>query len=317
VKQKVVLVRNDQYWGKRPKLKQLIIVPISDNSARLQALQTGEVNAIDLLQPQDVAKVQDNPSLKTLSRPPFNVAYVTINQKKAPFDKLIVRQAVAYGLNRQAVVNTFYAGRAQVANEFMPPSLFGWAKDVVKYPFNPTKAKQLLQQAGLTLPVPVDFYYPTGVSRPYMPDPQGIFQVFANSLEQSGFKVIPHSEPWRPQYVADVNAGTAGDLNLIGWTGDYGDPDDFLGVFFKNVNPQFGFSNAALTALLNKGAAEVNLKKRIAIYQQANRMIMKDILPGVPYAHTRPPLGIQKAVKGYIPSPAGSDPLASVYFGGT
>ena len=130
-------------------------------------------------------------------------------------------------------------------------------------------------------------------------------------------KVVPHSEPWRPQYVADVNAGTAGQLNLIGWTGDYGDPDDFLGVFFKNVNPQWGFTNAALTALLNKGAAEVNLKKRIAIYQQANRMIMKDILPGVPYAHTRPPLATQKSVKGYIPSPAGSDPLASVYFGGT
>jgi len=316
VHQKVVLVRNDRYWGKKPKLKQIIIVPIADNSARLQALQTGEVNAMDLLQPQDVAKVQDSPNLKTVSRPPFNVAYVTINQAHAPFDKLAVRQAVAYGLNRQAVVNTFYAGRAQVANEFMPSSLFGYAKNVVKYPFNPAKAKQLLQQAGLTLPVKVDFYYPTGVSRPYMPDPQGIFQVFANSLEQSGFKVVPHSEPWRPQYVADVNAGTGGDLNLIGWTGDYGDPDDFLGVFFKGVNPQWGFHNAALTALLNKAAAETSFAKRVALYQRANRMIMKDILPGVPYAHTRPPLAIQKTVKGYVPSPAGSDPLASVFFGG-
>jgi peptide/nickel transport system substrate-binding protein len=149
-----------------------------------------------------------------------------------------------------------------------------------------------------------------------MPDPQGIFQVFANSLEQSGFHVIPHSEPWRPQYVADVNAGTAGDLNLIGWTGDYGDPDDFIGVFFKGTNPQFGFHNAALTAMLNKAAATTSFKQRVKLYQQANRMIMKDILPGVPYAHTRPPLGLDKSVKGYIPSPAGSDPLASVFFGG-
>jgi len=317
VKQKVVLVRNDHYWGKKPKLKQVIVVPIADNSARVQALQTGEVNAIDLLQPQDVSKVQDDPKLTTKSRPPFNVAWVGMNQAKPPMDKLLVRQAVAYGLNRQAVVNTFYAGRAQVANEFLPPSLFGYAKDVVKYPFNPTKAKQLLQQAGLTLPVTVDFYYPTNVSRPYMPDPQGIFQVFANSLEQSGFKVVPHSEPWRPQYVADVQAGNGGHLNLIGWTGDYGDPDDFLGVFFKGVNPQWGFNNAALTALLTKAAAEVNFKKRVALYQQANRMIMKDILPGVPYAHTRPPLGFQKTVKGYIAGPTGSDPFASVYFGGT
>jgi peptide/nickel transport system substrate-binding protein len=316
VKQKVVLVRNDKYWGKKPKLKEVVVVPISDNSARVQALQTGEVNAIDLLQPQDVAKVQSNPNLMTKSRPPFNVAYVTINQAKPPMDKLAVRQAVAYGLNRQAVVNTFYAGRATVANEFLPPSLFGYAKDVTKYDFNPAKAKQLLQQAGLSLPVSIDFYYPTNVSRPYMPDPQGIFQIFQNSLEQSGFKVQAHSEPWRPEYVADVQAGKAGHLNLIGWTGDYGDPDDFLGVFFKGQNPQWGFNNPALTALLNKGAAEVNFNKRIAIYQQANRMIMKDILPGIPYAHTRPPLGFQKTVKGYIASPTGSDPFAPVYFGG-
>jgi peptide/nickel transport system substrate-binding protein len=316
VKQKVVLVRNDKYWGPKAKLKQVIVVPIADNSARLQALQTGEVNAMDLLQPSDVSKVQSNSSLKTIGRPAFNVAYVGINQAKPPMDKLAVRQAVAYGLNRQAVVNTFYAGRAQVANEFMPPSLFGYAKDVVKYDFDPAKAKQLLQSAGLTLPVSIDFYYPTGVSRPYMPDPQGIFQVYQASLEQSGFKVIPHSEPWRPQYVADVNAGTAGHLNLIGWTGDYGDPDNFLGVFFKAGNPQFGFSNATLTALLNKGAAETNFDKRVAIYQQANRLIMKDILPGVPYAHTRPALGFQQSVKGYIASPTGSDPFSPVYFGG-
>jgi len=316
VKQKVVLVRNDKYWGKKAKLKQVVVVPIADNSARVQALQTGEVQAMDLLQPQDVATVQKNSNLKTQSRPAFNVAYVTINQSKPPFDKLAVRQAVAYGLNRQAVVNTFYAGRATVANEFMPPSLFGYSKDVQKYSFDPAKAKQLLQSAGLSLPVTVDFYYPTGVSRPYMPDPQGIFQIYQNSLEQSGFKVVPHSEPWRPDYVADVNAGTAGQLNLIGWTGDYGDPDNFLGVFFKAGNPQFGFSNPALTALLNRGAAEVDFDKRVAIYEQANKIIMKDILPGVPYAHSRPALGFEKQVQGYVASPTGSDPFAPVSLGG-
>ncbi len=59
----------------------------------------------------------------------------------------------------------------------------------MKYPYNPDKAKALLKQAGLTLPVPVEFWYPTGVSRPYMPDPQRNFEAFAASLENSGFKV--------------------------------------------------------------------------------------------------------------------------------
>ena len=316
VKQKVILLRNDQYWGKKAKLAQVVVVPIADNSARLQALQTGEVNAMDLLQPQDVPTVNNSSTLKVLNRPSFNVAYVTINQSKPPTNNLLVRQAIAYGLDRQSVVNAFYGGRAQVATQFQPPQLFGWSPNVVKYPYNPDKAKQLLQQAGLTLPVPLDFWYPTGVSRPYMPDPQRNFEAFSASLEKSGFKIIAHSAPWRPDYVAKVNSGDAGNINLIGWTGDYGDPDDFLGVFFQNANPQFGFSNAKLTALLNKAEQETNFKARVKLYQQANEMIMRDILPGVPYAHSIPALGFQKAVSGYIASPIGTDPFAPVSLGG-
>jgi peptide/nickel transport system substrate-binding protein len=316
VKEKVILNRNDQYWGKKAKLAQIVIRPIADNSARVQALQTGEINGMDLLQPQDVPTVNGNSNLKVLSRPSFNVAYVGMNLSKPPTNNLLVRKAVAYGLDRQAVVNAFYAGRAQVANEFQPPQLFGWSPKVVKYDYNPEKAKQLLQQAGLTLPVTIDFWYPTGVSRPYMPDPQRNFEAFAASLEKSGFKVVAHSAPWRPDYVAKVNAGDAGNLNLIGWTGDYGDPDDFIGVFFQGDSPQFGFHNDKLTALLNKGEQETNMKTRIKLYQQANEMIMSDILPGVPYAHSIPALGFQKAVGGYVASPIGTDLFAPVTFGG-
>ncbi len=315
VGQKVELVRNDHYWGKKPKISRVIIQPISNNTARLQALQSGEVNGADLIQPTDVPTIKKNKNLKVLNRPSFNVAYVTINQAHPPFNKLAVRQAVAYGLNRAAVVKSFYAGRAQVAQEFEPPQLFGWTNKVPKYPFNPSKAKQLLKSAGLTLPVKVDFWYPTNVSRPYMPRPDLNFQAFSNSLEQSGFKVVPHSAPWRPDYVKDVNQGTAGDLNLIGWTGDFGDPDDFVGVFFKTPSPQFGFHNNAIFSILRKAAAEPNLKKRIALYQKANIMIMK-FLPAVPYAHSQPALGFQRKVKGYVASPVGTDPFAGVYFGG-
>ena len=145
-----------------------------------------------------------------LDRPAFNVAYVTINQAVKPFDNPLVRQAVAYGLDRAGVVKSFYAGRGKVANEFMPPEVVGYSKDVTKYPYNPEKAKQLLQQAGLTLPVEVEFWYPTDVSRPYMPDPARNFQAFAASLNKSGFKVVPKSAPWRPDYVVPVQAGTAG-----------------------------------------------------------------------------------------------------------
>ena len=144
---------------------------------------------MDLLAPQLVATVRGNSRLKVLNRPAFNVAYVTIQSSKPPMNDIRVRRAVAYGLNRQLVVNSFYAGRGQVANEFMPPSLPGYAKDVVKYAFNPTRSRELLRQAGCGPPCKIEFWYPTGVSRPYMPDPKANYEAFKASLEQSGFDV--------------------------------------------------------------------------------------------------------------------------------
>ena len=312
---RLVIVRNDQYWGRDAILRRVIFRAIPDNAARLQALQTGEIQGYDLVEPQDIPTIKRNTKLKVLDRPAFNVAYVTINQKVKPFDNPLVRQAVAHGLDRAGVVKAFYAGRGEVAHEFMPPQVLGYAKDVKKYPYNPNRAKQLLQQAGLTLPVEVEFWYPTDVSRPYMPDPAKNFQVFAASLNKSGFKVIPKSAPWRPDYVGRVQAGTAGALNLIGWTGDFGDPDNFIGTFFRTKQGQWGFDNPALFKLLNDALKEPNAAKRKSLYIKANNMIM-NFLPGVPYAHTKPALAFQSNVVGYKPSPVTLEPFSTVRFVG-
>jgi len=312
---KLVLVRNDDYWGEKAKLDKVIIRPIADNAARLQALQNDEIQGYDLVEPQDVPTIEGDDNLKIIERPAFNVAYVTINQKQKPMDKLEVRQAVAYGLDREAVVNNFYGGRGVVAKEMMPPEVMGYADDVTEYTYDPAKAKQLLQKAGLKLPVKIDFWYPTDVSRPYMPDPKRNFEAFAASLNKSGFKVTPHSAPWSPDYLGRVDEGKAGHLNLIGWTGDFADPDNFVGVFFQSYSPQFGFRNPELFNLLDKGEAEADEAKREDIYKQANRLIM-DFLPAVPYAHSKPALGFRADVDGYIASPTTNESFATVTMGG-
>jgi peptide/nickel transport system substrate-binding protein len=189
--QKVELVKNKAYWGVKAKLDKIIIRPISNNQARFDALKTGEINAFDLAPPQDIDSLTSDSRLKVIKRPAFNVAYVTIHQGPgSPMNDIKVRQAVAYGLNRAAVVKNFYYGTGQVANEFQPPSLFGYSKNVQKYPYNPTKAKALLNSSACKVPCKIDFWYPTDVSRPYMPDPARNFQAFQASLEKSGFNVV-------------------------------------------------------------------------------------------------------------------------------
>jgi len=118
VGQKLVLIRNTKYWGKKAKLRQIILQPIADNAARLSALQSGEIQGYDLVDPADVGTIKSSSGLRLLNRPSFNVGYVGINQKANPiFKNLKVRQALAYGLNRKAVVQGFYGGRGQVANQ--------------------------------------------------------------------------------------------------------------------------------------------------------------------------------------------------------
>jgi peptide/nickel transport system substrate-binding protein len=308
---RLVMVRNDDYWGEKSKIERLIFRPISDNAARLQALQNGEIQGYDLVEPQDITTIEGDSNLQILDRPPFNVAYVGINQKVPPMDKLEVRQAVAAGLDREAVVNNFYAGRGEVANEFMPPSLFGYADDVMKYTYDPAKAKALLQKAGVQTPLQIDFWYPTDVSRPYMPDPKRNFEAFAASLNKSGFKVVPHSAPWSPDYLGRAQEGKAGHIHLLGWTGDFGDPDNFIGVFFQQPTDQFGFDNPEITKLLDDAEVETDEAKRTALYQEANRKIM-EFLPGVPYVHTEPALAFDANVKGYVPSPVSLEQFSTV-----
>lgn len=314
--EQLTLVRNDEYWGEQAQLEKIIFQPISDNAARLQALQNGEIQGYDLVEPQDVDTISGDGALQLLERPPFNVGYVTINSSKPPTDQLEVRQAIAHALNRQAVVDGFYAGRGVLATQFQPPEIFGSADDVVTYDYDPEKSKQLLEQAGLTLPVEIEFWYPTDVSRDYMPDPKRNFEAFAADLGKAGFKVVPKSAPWRPDYVSRVNEGTAGNLNLIGWIADFADPDNFIGTFFQAPSAQFGFENQEIHDLLNQAEEETDQAARTALYEEANRKIM-EVLPGIPYVHAKAALALQADVTGYVPSPVGvgGESFASVTIG--
>src|SRR5207247_9137957 len=107
VGQRIVLDRFKGYWGKKAKLQRVIIRPIANNEARLQALKTGEINGYDLVAPQDIGPINNDSKLKTLNRPPFNVPHVTINQAHAPFHKPAGRHAGPCGPGPRRAVASF------------------------------------------------------------------------------------------------------------------------------------------------------------------------------------------------------------------
>lgn len=307
---RLVMVRNNDYWGDKAKLDRLIFRPIADAPARRQALESGEIQGYDFVDPGDIEQLRGR--FQVLERPAFNVGYVGFNQSKPPLDNPKIRQAIAHALNRDALVKAKYPPGSEVAKEFMPPQLFGYSKDVTEYRYDPERAKALIRESGVTNPT-LEFWYPTGVSRPYMPDPEGNFQAFRADLEKVGFKVVPNTAPWRPEYTQKIGAGEY-QMYLYGWTGDFGDPDNFLGTFFQTEQPAWGFKNPDLFKKLDAAETETDQDARTRLYQEVNKMVM-DFLPGVPYVHTKPALAFAKNVKGYVPSPVSLEPFSIVSLG--
>jgi peptide/nickel transport system substrate-binding protein len=317
----VTIVRNDDYWGDKALLDEIVFRTITEGTARRQALEAGEVDGYDGVDPADYDTLAGS-GAEVLVRDPFNILYLGFNggnvkgtDANPALQKPEVRQALAYAIDRETIVNSLLPEGAEVAKEFMPPTVDGWADDVTAYDFDPDKAKQLLADAGesdLTL----RFYYPTDVSRPYMPDPAALFQVISQNLEDVGITVEPTALQWNPDYLQAVQAGQA-DIHLLGWTGDYNDAYNFIGTFFaeaqnNQASAEFGaFSAPEIFDALATADKEPDLAKRTELYQEANRLIM-DYLPGVPISHSPPALAVSADVEGLVPSPLTAEDFATV-----
>ncbi len=305
---RLVLTRFDDYWGDKAKLDKLIFKPIADGPARRQALESGEIQGYVLVAAEDLGALKAS-NFQILERPAFNVGYVGFNTAKPPFDNPKIRQAIAYALNREALVTAKYPPGAEVAKEFMPPDLFGYAPDVMTYDYDVDKAKALIKESGVANPK-LEFWYPTGVSRPYMPDPVANFQAFSADLTAAGFTVVPKSAPWNPDYLNAVDSGQTG-MRLLGWTGDFGDPDNFIGTFFRTKQSAWGPLEKSIYTDLEAARQESDPDARTELYKAANKKIM-EFLPGVPYVHTKPALAFAAGVDGFVPSPVSIEDFSKV-----
>ncbi|MFS8479989.1 MAG: ABC transporter substrate-binding protein [Micromonosporaceae bacterium] len=294
-----ILERNDDYWGSKAKIKRLIFKTIDQETARRQALEAGEIHGYDLVAPADVPRLQEA-GFNVPTREAFNVLYLGMGQDNPILAKPEVRQAIAHAVNRESIVTSKLPPGAEVATQFMPPSMAGWSPDVPKYEYDPEKAKQLLAAAGAE-GATLKFYYPTEVTRPYMPDPKAIFESIKADLEAVGLKLEIVPEIWT-QYTNTVRAGTP-DLWLLGWTGDYNEAYNFIGTFFGAPKPaDFQFSNPELHAALQAVDQEPDRDKRIEMYKEINKQIM-EFLPGLPISHSPPSIVFAKNLTGIKPSP--------------
>ncbi len=309
------------YWDKpnAAKMKNVVIRNIPNNSARLLALSAGEIHGMEGLEPRDVAAVQNNPKFKLLLRPANNTGYVAFNYKVKEFNDLKVRQAFAQAINKEATVKAFYGGTGVVAKEFQPPALWGYNKDIQDWAYDTAAAKKLLADAGFPngiskvtfdgKEVPLEFWY-MPVSRPYYPSPKDIATAIAADWAKAGINVSLQTVDWAT-YLDKRTKGQM-PLYILGWTGDNGDPDNFVCYFFcldakDSPKAMEGFfQDKEVSDVLKKAQALTVQADRAKLYQQAEQMI-RDRTLRVFIANNQPPLAFTANVDGYIPNPTNTE----------
>jgi ABC-type transport system substrate-binding protein len=312
----VTLERNDAYWGDKAIAKELIVQWNAEAAARLLALQAGTVDGIDNPGPDDFATIAGDSSLNLVNRPALNTFYVGMTNTFAPFDNADVRKALAMGIDRKRIVDTFYPGGSTVASHFTPCEIAFACEGQDWYAFDKDAANALLDDAlgaGTRFSTTIFF---RDVVRGYLPDPSLVAAELQAQLE-ANLGITATIEPQESgAFIDNSSAGLLDGLYLLGWGADYPDPTNFLDYHFNNpANLQFGTIPASITDPLSAGAQTEDTAARQAAYEEANDAI-RDFVPMIPIAHGASATAWKADVVGAHSSPLTSERFAVMDPGG-
>lgn len=275
-------------------------------------LRSGQIDFTVDLVPDQKSEIDRDSTLVVTSRPSFNVGYLALNPSYKPLADVRVRQAIAHAINQQAIVQAFWGGLAENSPHFLPDTL-SWAQapNLKPYEFNPQKAKDLLSQAGFPNGFTLELWY-MPVSRPYFPVPKPIAEAFAADLNAVGIRVSLKTQDWAA-YIADRLKSPGYQAFMLGWTGDYGDPDTFYYPHFGagSTKDLGNWKNDRLQQLLDQARSSTDQEVRSKIYAEVDQILHREILR-LPIVHSKPLLVQRNTVKNWIPSPLGTEPFEGI-----
>lgn len=296
------------YFGGQSPLDQLIFSITVDSNVRFQKLKTRECHLIAYPAVQDLAAIRKSSKLRLMEKEGLNIAYLAFNVKKKPFDNVLVRQAVHHALNRSHYMKTVYKGTAVVAKNPLPPGVLGYNEQIKDYAYDPALARKLLKQAGYAQGFSAELWT-LPVQRPYMPDGKKLGVLMQADLAAIGIKVKLVTYDW-PTYLSKSRSGEH-QMIQFGWSGDNGDPDNFLRVLLSCSALESGanranWCNKKFSELVKKAAETDDLRKREAYYREAQQVFKAEV-PWVTIAHSKIFRGMSQRVKDFRIDPLGSD----------
>jgi peptide/nickel transport system substrate-binding protein len=296
---RVVLARNDQYWGGAPKVRQAIYVPIIEAQARLSAIKTGEIDLTMDVPPDSLADLRKDPDVVVAETNSSAVWYVALNTRHPALKDKRVRQALNYAVQKEAIIRDILKGTAIVATTPLSPVYGPYHEDkTVRYPYDPEKAKALLKEAGFANGFDVTFFVPESGSG--MQSPVEMGTVIQANLAAVGVRAKIQTMEWGA-YLKKYLDGP--DMAEMSWNPSIGDPDHMMYMLLSSDRfpPAFNagfYQNPRVDELLRKGRTTIDEKERIPLYREAQRLVVEDA-PWIFVDHGKQVIVYRKRVQGF------------------
>lgn len=302
-----------KYWGPRGNIEKLIIAITADPSVRYQKLKAGECHMINEPSPTDIEEMKKNAKFTVMEAAGLNVGYLAMNVTKKPFDNINVRKAISHALDRASYIKAIYMGNATIAKNPMPPTIWSYDESTKDYDYNIAKAKDYLKKAGMPNGFETELWT-LPVSRPYNPNGKKMGELMQADLAKVGIKVTLKTFDW-PTYLAKSKNGEQ-IMMQMGWTGDNGDPDNFLNTLLGCAAAENGSNYARwcdknFNDIVSEARQVTDIKKRTELYKKAQKMF-KENAPWVTIAHSKVFKVMDKKVKGFKVDPLGSNRFTMV-----
>jgi dipeptide transport system substrate-binding protein len=303
---------HDGYWKGKEKIDDLVFAITTDAAVRLQKLKAGECHVMPYPNAADVEGMKADANLQVMEAPGLNIAYLAFNTTQAPFDKTEVRNAINIAINREAIVDAVFQGAAVPAKNPIPPTIWSYNDAIPADKYDPAAAKAALEAAGVSgLSMKV---WAMPVARPYMLNARRAAELIQSDLAAVGITAEIVSYEWA-EYLERSKAKDRDGAVILGWTGDNGDPDNFLhtllGCDAVGGNNRAQWCNKEFDDLVVKAKQETDQAERAKLYEQA-QVVFKRETPWVTLDHSTVVMPMSKKVSGYVMSPLGHHSFSGV-----
>jgi len=300
----IIFSRFEDYWGEPAKAETLVFRWSTESAARLLELQSGTVDYITNITEEDIEAVEAADNLEVVPLPAPNIMYIAMTNTFEPFDNLDVRKAIALGIDRERIVENFYPPGSEVASHFTPCSIPGGCEGEPFHGFDLEAAQQLLADAGYEDGFETAIYY-RDVYRDYLPRPGDVAVEIQTQLKDNlniDAEVIVMESG---EFIDESTNGRLDGIYLLGWTGDYPHPTNFLDFHFSKQNPQFGDTFPSIYEPLEEASQIQDPNDALDLYAEANNAINANV-PMVPVVHSTAAYAAKTSLEGVNNPPFGS-----------